>query len=168
MRQARLIERLDGLRHIFEVLATATLVAKRPDEDTGVIAHPADMVLGTLYHGIAEELDRGELLIGMTLHISLGQHIEAVLIAEVIEDRIIGIVTGAHCIDIEALHGLDILFNLSISDGTTIHRRKIMTVDTMEHHALAIDNQRTIATDAHLTEAHLTTTDILDMAFGIL
>ena len=38
----------------------------------------------------------------------------------------------------------------------------------MEHHALAIDEQGTVRTDANLTEAHLATTTIDDITITIL
>ena len=45
MGEAGLVESLDGLAHILEVDAVARLIAKRPDEDARMVAHPADMVL---------------------------------------------------------------------------------------------------------------------------
>ena len=67
---------------------------------------------------------------------------------------------GADRIHVQAFHRLDVLFHLLGVDGAAVHRAEIMTVHTVEHHALAIDNQRTVGTDAHFAEAHLTATDV--------
>ena len=45
----------------------------------------------------------------VTLGISLGRDIETILVAEVVPARVVGIVTGAHGIDIELFHDADIL-----------------------------------------------------------
>jgi len=87
-----------------------------------MVAHPEHMVLGTLYHGRTEQGQRRELLIGVALHIGFCQHVETVFVAEVIEYGIVGVVAGADGIDVETLHRLDVLLNLSRRDGSAIDR----------------------------------------------
>ena len=81
MGQAGLVQSLDGRAYGLEVVAVAGLVAERPHEDTGMVAEPAYLVGGTLYHRIAEHLDRRQLLMGVTLHVGLCQYIQAVFVA---------------------------------------------------------------------------------------
>ena len=126
------------------------------------------MVLRALHHRSAEQLQRRELLMGVTLHVGLGQHIESQFVAEVIEHRIVGIVRGAHSVDVQSLHGLQVFLDLLRRDGTAVDRREVVAVHAVEHHALAIDNQGTIAADAHLLEAHLRTTDVQRLSTSIL
>ena len=75
---------------------------------------------------------------------------------------------GAHSIDVQAFHRLNVFFHLFGSDGTAVDGREIVTVHTVEHHALAIDGQGTITADGHLLEAYLSTSDIDSLTFGIL
>ena len=104
----------------------------------------------------------------MTLHICLSQHIHTILVTQVIEDGIVGIVRGTDGINVQTLHRLDILFNLLCRDGTTIHRREVVTVHTMKDHTLTVDEKSTIIADAHLTEAHFATTNINRFPLRIL
>ena len=168
MGEASLVKRLDGTGYRLEVVAATRLIAKRPNEDAHMVAHPLHMILRTLHHSIAELRFRRQSHIGVALHIGFCQHIHAVFVTQVVEHRVIRIVRCADGIDVQTLHGLDVLFNLLCRDGTSIHRREIVAVHTMEHHALAIDEERTIRTDAHLTEAHLAPTDINGLALLVL
>ena len=75
---------------------------------------------------------------------------------------------GTNGIDIEALHRLDILLNLFCRDSTTVDRREVVTVHTMKDHTFAVNQEGTIIADTHLTEAHLTTTNINGLTFLVL
>ena len=57
----------------------------------------------------------------VTLQIGFGRHVETVLVAKVIPAGIVGIVTGAHSVDIQLLHNLDVL-------NHTLHRDNITAV----------------------------------------
>ena len=103
------------------------------------------MVLRALYHRILELRHMRQVPVAVTLHVGLSQHVHAILVAEVVEHRIVGIVRRTYSVDIQALHTQDILLYLLGSDGTSVDRRKIVTVDTVEHHTLSIDEQSTIA-----------------------
>ena len=158
--EACLVELLDGVGHILEIVAAARLIAERPDEDADVVAHPLHMILRTLHHRIAEFLHRRQLLVGVALHVGLCQHVKPVLVAKVVEDGVVGIVRRAHGVDVEPLHGLNVFLYFGIRDGTTVHRREVVTVHAVEDHALAVDEQGTIVADAHLAEAHLAAADV--------
>ena len=166
--QTGLVECLDGIGNIFEVIAITRLIAKRPHENTRVIAHPQHVVLGTLDHRRTEQFHRRQPCVGVTLHVGLGQHVEAVLVAKVVEHRIVGIVARAHGIDVQALHGLDVLFNLSRCDGTAVDGREVVAVHTMKHHALAVDGQRAVAADFHPAETHLAASAVDDITVLVL
>ena len=168
MRRTCLVEILNGLSHIFEVLTTARLIAKRPHKDTHMVAHPPDVVLRTFHHSMTEQRYAGEFLVGMTLHVSLGKDIESVFVAKVVEYRIVRIVRCTHGIDVQPLHGLDVLFYLLIADGTSVHRREIMTVHPMKHHTLAVNGQSAVLAYLHLAKAHLRTSHIQHLVSIIL
>ena len=103
----------------------------------------------------------------MTLHIGFSQHVETVLVAEVVEDRVVGVVGGTHGVDVQSFHGLDVLLYLGIADGTSVDGGEVVTVDTMEHHAAAIDGEGTVGTDAHLAESHLAASDVDGLALRV-
>ena len=104
----------------------------------------------------------------MALYVGLGQYIHAVFVAQVIEHRVVGVVGCTYGVDIQSFHAQNILLNLLGSDGTSVDWREVVTVYAVEHHALTVDQQRTIAGDGHLAEANLATTDINHLAPGIL
>ena len=133
-----------------------------------MIAHPANVIYGTFHHSRTEQRYAGEFLIGVAFHISLCKNIQAILVAEVIEQRVVRIVRRTHGIDIQPLHGLDILFYFLITDGTSVHWREIMTVHPMKHHTLAVDGQSSVLSYLHLAEAHLRASHIQHMAGIIL
>ena len=109
-----------------------------------MVTQPTHLIGGAFYHGSAEQLHRRQLLMSMTLHIGLGQYIQTILVAKVVEHRIVGIVRRTHSIDIETFHRLDVFFHLFSRDGTSIYRAEVMTVYAMEHHALAVNGQSTV------------------------
>ena len=104
----------------------------------------------------------------MTLDISLCQHIHTIFITEVIEYGIIGIVRGTDGVDVQTFHAQYILFNFLRSNSASINRREVVTINTMEHHALTIDEQGAIVADTHLTETNLRTTTVDDAAVFVL
>ena len=91
----------------------------------------------------------------MALHVGLGQHIDAVLVAEVVEVGVVGIVRGAHGVDVQTLHSYHIVQHLLLRDGAASEPAVVVAVDAMQDDALAVDEQGTIITDAHRTESHL-------------
>ena len=104
----------------------------------------------------------------MALHVGLGQHVHAVFVAEVVEHRVVGVVRGADGVDVQSLHGHDVALNLLGSDGPAVDGRKVVAVDAVKHHTLAVDDQGTVAADAHLTEADLAAANIDGLAVHVL
>ena len=166
--QAGVVELFDSSLYSSEVVTIAALIAKRPHEDTGVVAHPANVVLRAFHHRVLELRHGRQTPVSVTLYVSLCQHIHTIFIAEVVENRIVGIVRGADGIDIQTFHAENILFYLLWGDGTTVDRREVVTVDAMKHHTLAVDEQSTIFTNAHLAEAHLAASPIDHVAVLVL
>ena len=168
MSESGLVERLDGIGYILEVVTVARFVTKRPDEDANMVAHPLHVVLRTFHHSRTERLHRRKFLVCMALHIGFSQHIETILVAKVVEHRIVRIVRSAHRIDVQPLHRLDVLFYLFCRDGTAVDRTEVVTVHAMEDHTLTVDDEGAISTNAHLTETHFATTDVDNLTFFVL
>ena len=161
--EACLVESLDGLLHSLEVVAAAALVAIRPEADAGMVAERQHMTLVALHHCRLEGCNARQSHVAVTLHIGLGKHIHAVLVAHLIEIRIVRIVTGANGIDVQLLHQKDVALGLLAAHRTSVLGAEVMTVDAMEDDALAVDGQSAIGTNGNLADAYLASTHIEDL-----
>ena len=84
-------------------------------------------------------------------HIGFGHHVEAILVAEVIPVRVVGIVAGAHRIDVELLHELDILLHALARNHIAAVRVEFVAVHALDQDAFAVD-QQVGALDFHFAE----------------
>ena len=144
-----------------EVRTTDGLVTQRPDDHTRVVVVHLDVMLVALKNLLGEERCIGDGLLGivaepMTLLVCLRTEIDTILVAEVVPHRIIGVMTGAHGIDIEPFHQLDILDHPFTAHHITAIRIHLMTVNTLDEYRLTVHQQLRIF-DLHLAEAHLLT-----------
>ena len=153
--EARLVEGLDGILHGLEVVAAAALVAVGPEQDAGLVAQPQHLALVALHHGGLELLVAAERRVAVALYVGLGQHVDAELVAEVVEVGVVGIVARADGIDIEALHHQQVLLRLLVGHGASALGAEVVAVHAVEDDALAVDQQGAVGTHRHLTQAHL-------------
>ena len=86
--------------------------------------------------------------------ISLSNNVESILVAKVVPDRVVWIVTSAYSIDIQLLHQLNILNHTLTCHNVTTIRVHLMTVSTLEENRLTI-NQYLRILDFNLTETNL-------------
>ncbi len=75
------------------------------------------------------------------LDIGLGHYIYTVLVAEVIPQCVIGVVTCAHCVDVELLHELDVLKHAVERHYITSVGVELVTVGTLEENGLSVDKK---------------------------
>ena len=110
---ARGIVSLHPVVGALEVRTVARLIAQRPHDDGGVVLIGNDVALLALDMGEGKGfvLGKGLLAIAHTvaLEVRLCRQVDAILVAEVIPAGIVRIVAGAHGVDVELLHDLDIL-----------------------------------------------------------
>lgn len=118
----------------------------------------ADVVLVALKDRLGEVglAGFGVILVPETvaLLVGFGHDIESVSVAKVIPQRIIGIVAGAHRIDVEALHHLDVLYHPLFGEQIAAVGVGLVAVDTLDEHGLAVDKQLA-ALDFHAAEANV-------------
>ena len=149
---------LDPLVAGYEVVSEAGLVAQTPDDDAGVVEIPLHHSLIPLEVGLSVSgvLGQGLLTVAHTvgLYIGLVYHIEAVAVAEVIPAGVVGIVACAHCIDVEALHYLNVADHLLLCHQIPAAGADLMTVDTLDKDGLTVDQELTAA-DLHLAETYI-------------
>ena len=133
--QARGVEALDPGQGRLEGAAVGALVAGGPGDDAGAVllavdaqAHAVHGGLGplgvvrdglvpvldlVLPGGVGEEAGLG----AVALVVRLGHDVEAVLVAELVEARVIGVVGGAHRVDVVLLHEPQVALHMGEVDG---------------------------------------------------
>ena len=121
-----------------------------------------DIAFLTLDVHLGEGLILGESLLlvahAVTLEVRLSGEVDAVFVAEVIPAWIVGIVAGAHGIDVELLHDTDILDHTLDADDIAPIGVEFVTVGALDEDRLAIDEQLA-STDLYVAETHLLTHD---------
>ena len=160
---------LDPVVGSLEVWTVTGLVTQAPEDDGGVVLeghHVADV---TLHMSLGEGgiLGQRTLTVAHTvaLDVGLGHYVETILVAQLIPAGIVGIVAGAHSIDVEFLHDLDILNHALYRHHITEVGIQFVTVGALEEYGLAI-HEHLIVLELYLAEAHLLA-DSLDYLVAI-
>ena len=92
------------------VRAAAALVAQRPEDHGRMVLVPLDHADRPLHEGRVPVGDVGEQAAdAVRFEIGLVHQVDAVLVAQVVPARVVGIVRGPHGVDVVALHQLDVL-----------------------------------------------------------
>ena len=140
---ARGVELMEGVVGRHEVLARSGLVAQRPDDHGRMVdvrmcqlhdaGHVGCLELGHVRQGGVA------VVVFVAFEVGLIFQIDAILVAEVVPVRIIGIVRVAHVVDVAALHQHDFLFHLLHRDGVARSRIDFLTVHALQLHRLSIN-----------------------------
>jgi hypothetical protein len=139
---ARRVVGADPRRLCFVVDAVARLVAERPGDDRRMVLvaqhHPCSSfeprraVARVLADGVVE---------GVALDVCFVDHVQAELVAEIQEARIVRVVRAAHGIDVVLLHRHKIGAHVGDGDGFAALGMVVVAVDAADHHRLAVDQQ---------------------------
>ena len=136
--------------HLPQGLAAVALVATRPDEDGRVVFVPFQHGFGAGKHILPPlractgqrplvRAVRAQLLpCAVGLQIGLPDDIQAVFIAKLQKIRVVGVVAGAHGVDVVGLQVLYIPHHLLPADGAAGAAAPLVAIDTLEHDALAV------------------------------
>ena len=141
--------------HRADVAAIAALVAQRPHDDARVVALLHHQALNTVDVGrlpcrvVGNQGDVADILEAVALHIGLGDQHDAILITQLVEARVIGIVRGAHCVDVVLLHELQVAAHAIEAHGAALVIVVIVAVDAMHFKVSAVEVDM-IALDRHL------------------
>ena len=128
-----------------EVVARSGLVAEAPDGHAGVVDtghghghHAAHVLVAELRHvaqaGIA-------IKVFVALDIGFSLEPDAVLVAEIIEIGVVGIVGRTHMVYVGALHHHHLVLHLLACDGMAACGVGLMAVDTLELQRLPVDEE---------------------------
>ena len=131
-----------------------------------------DIVLVALEDLLGESRLRGRCRLvfavaeGMALLVGLSGDVEAILIAQIIPARVVWIVAGAHGVDVEPFHDLDVLDHALRRDDVAAVGIHLVAVGTFDVHGLAVDEELGVL-DLYLAEAYLLWDDLYDVAFAV-
>ena len=100
------------------------------------------------------------------LNVRLADDIEAVTVAEFVPKRVIRIVTGTYCIDIQLLHYLEVANHISLADHISLVRIHFVTVHALDEHRLAVDLELPVLYH-HGPEAHALIDTVLSHTPGV-
>ena len=98
---------------------------------------------------VGDQGDVADILEAVALHIGLGDQHDAILITQLVEARVIGIVRGAHRVDVVPLHELQVAAHAIEAHGAALVIVVIVAVDAMHLKVSAVEVDM-IALDRHL------------------
>ena len=144
------IQRPHGSGHGFMIASIACFVAQGPHDDAGMVPVPHDHANAAVHKLLFPFRVSGQQMIvpqmvdAVTLKVGLIHDIQPVFIAQGKESRVIGIVAGAHGIDIVALHDAHILEH--DVHGRIVSERsvRVMAVDALQFYGDTIDIELTV------------------------
>ncbi len=153
------IERLAAPGHGANIAAVAGLVAQRPDDDRRVVFLRRHVAFDALDVGLlptrivgdaAQIADVGE---AVAFQISLRHHEQAIEIAQLVKARIVGVMGGAHRVDVVLLHQHDVALHPRHIDGAPFAVIVIVAVDAVQLEVASVDVHQPVA-HRDLAETH--------------
>ena len=152
---ARGVVSLHKVIGILKVLAVASFVAERPDNDGRMILQYIYIMALTLNVHIVETCILRKRLFAIahsvTLNVGLSCDVNAILVTEFVPTWIVRIVAGAHSIYVELLHHLNVLNHTFHTHHITAVWVKFVAVNTLDEDGLSVDEQLLVL-DFHLAE----------------
>ena len=140
---------VEEVAHGQDVLAGVGLVAAAPDQDGGVVFVPLEHGAGAVHHAVPPfrqaarhvpgGFHRAHLLPGaVALQVGLVDHIDAVLVAQLVPEGLVGVVAGAHRVDVVAAEGLHGAVHILGADGAAGGGVPLVAVDAVEDDPLPV------------------------------
>ena len=178
MSQACGVEGFGPGQRCLEGAAVAALVARGPGDDAGAVllpvnaqAHPVHSGFGPLgvvsnglvpvLHLVIPGVVGQETGLGaMALVVGLGHDVEAVLVAQLVEARIVGVVGAAHRVDVVLLHQPQVALHVGEVDDRTSERVGVVPVDPAQGDGTSVDPDDD-ARDPDLTQPHPVSDDLV-------
>jgi hypothetical protein len=78
------------------------------------------------------------------LHVGLRHHEQTVLVAQLVEARVIRVVGGAHRVEVVLLHQHDVAFNAVHTDHAALEVVVVVTVHPVQLEVVAVDVEEAI------------------------
>ena len=166
VRRARGVQRLHGLERGEEVRTGPGLVAERPHHHRRVVlevldvGHVAVDVRGLGLLAVRETLRA--VAVAVRFQVRLGGQVDAVLVAQLVPARVVGIVAGADVVAVALLEHLEVAAHLRLADGVAGVGPHLVAVRALELHGHAVVHVDA-ALDLHLAEAGAAGKDFRDL-----
>ena len=127
------------------MFAVTGLVAQAPHDDAGMIAIPLDHAAHSLQPRRSVSRVVAEAGVeAVTLDVRFVDHVQPVLVAQVVEAVVVGIVRGAHGVDVGALHREDVLAHVVDGDGLSPLGMMIVAIDAHHRDRTSVHAHQTI------------------------
>ena len=172
MHQTVGVERTQMPAQLIDHLAAEGFIPTAPDQHTGMVfvpliqgIHPVRQP-GQVFHAVSRKGVGDGMLsphdrfpYAMGFQVGFVNHIQAQLVTQRVEGALVGIMAGAHGVDVVALHGDKVAADGFLRDGTAGFGAEIMPVDLLENDAAAVETHYAIlhfkAAEAHALTDHL-------------
>ena len=135
-----------------EVLAVAGFVAEAPHHDRGVVAVAQHHAVDAVHEGRNPRLAVRDALVGMVFEVGFAHAVESVMVEHRIHAGVVGIMAGAHGVDVVLLHQQHVAQHCLVGDGAPALGIGVVAVHAFEEHALAVDIDQRIL-DFNIAEA---------------
>lgn len=80
----------------------------------------------------------------MTLNVGLAHHVKAILVAELVPLGVVGVVGGAHGVDVELLHHLHILHHLVDVERASVDGVVLLSVHALDGEGHAVHHEQSV------------------------
>ena len=155
---AGLVEGLRPFVSLFEIETVAGLVAKAPDDDAGMVEVAADHTLHPYHMGGCKVVALCKRLLAVAhsvrLDVGLVDDIQAVAVAELVPEGVVGVVAGTYSVDIQLLHHAHVAQHLLSRHAVRPVRAHLVTVHALDEYGPAVDQQLRVL-DFHAAETHV-------------
>jgi len=137
---------LDPLKALVEIQPVACLVSERPCNDRWMILVPDHHPACTFEvcfepEGIVAERPVKIVAHSVRFDVCLIDHIDPILVAEIVPKRIVRIMTGAHRIHVEHFHQPYVVFHLFPAENVYGFRIMLVTVDAFNEDPFSVDKE---------------------------
>ena len=142
------------------VRPAARFIAQRPEQHGGMILVTQHHTGGTLHIGMQPERIIAQIVPdAMGFEVGFIDQIDPIFIAQLVPERVIGIMAGANRVEVELLHQLDLGAHIVFCERPTAFGMMLMTIYAAQHEAFAVQQNDAIL-DLHLAETHATAFEI--------
>ena len=148
------VKLLNGLLRSDEVAATTTLVTHAPEDDAGMIAvtkHHTHLSVNILSFPFRVTT---QAVIGVTLNIGFVHNVDSIVIIQSVHAWVVRIMTRTNRVEVVTFHQQDVFYHAFHGNGFAVNRVSVVSVSTLEHYPLAVDEHLSVAV-FYLSEAIL-------------
>ena len=131
---------------LVKVVPVARFIAHRPNDDARVVAVAFDHALHAAHVGVEPSRIVAQRPVQIVPHavrfdVGLVVHVQAVFVAEVVPVGVVGVMRGAHCVEVVGLHQADVLAHGFARNHVPRFEVVFVAVHAFDEYRLAVDEQ---------------------------